>query len=119
MHPLKPLARNLRRQQTDAERVIWYHIRNRQIAGAKFKRQIPLGRYIVDFISYENKLIIEIDGGQHNEDLKKQNDKERTKWFEMKGYTVLRFWNNDVLNNINEVLEVIHLTLTLSSKERE
>lgn len=89
------------------------------MAGVKFKRQIPIGRYIADFISYESKVIIEIDGGQHNEDSQKARDDERTKWFEMKGYTVLRFWNNEVLTNLDGVLEIIHLTLTLSSKERE
>jgi len=109
----------LRKQQTDAERFLWLHLRNRQTEGVKFKRQIPLGKYIADFISYERKLIIEIDGGQHNDEKQKQKDEERTKWFKMRGYTVLRFWNNDVLTNIEGVLEVIHLTLSLSSKERE
>jgi very-short-patch-repair endonuclease len=113
MHPLKPLARNLRRNQTDAEKLLWFHLRNRQLAGTKFKRQTMIGKYIVDFISYEKKLIIELDGGQHNEEEQKQNDDIRTKWFEMKGYQVLRFWNNDVLNNLDAVLEKIHLTLTL------
>ena len=109
----------MRKQQTDAERFLWLHLRNRQTEGVKFKRQIPLGKYIADFISYERKLIIEIDGGQHNDEKQKQKDEERTKWFKMRGYTVLRFWNNDVLTNIEGVLEVIHLTLSLSSKERE
>jgi very-short-patch-repair endonuclease len=119
MHPLKPLARSLRRNQTDAERKLWFHLRNRQLAGVKFNRQIPIGKYIADFISYENNLIIEIDGGQHNDDSQKQRDIERSKWLKMKGYKVLRFWNNDILNNLDDVLESIHLTLTLSSKERE
>ena len=86
MHPLKPLARNLRKQQTNAESIIWFHIRNRQIAGVKFKRQVPLGKNIfTDFISYDTKVIVEIDGGQHNDAVQKAKDDERTKWFELRG----------------------------------
>lgn len=101
------LARQLRRNQTDAEQVLWSKLRNTQLEGIKFRRQQPIGDYIVDFVSFEKKLIIEIDGGQHNENQTIENDKFRTKWLNSQGYRVIRFWNHDVLLNIDGVLEVI------------
>lgn len=118
MHKLQPLARDLRKHQTDAERILWSHIRNKQLLGVKFKRQVPIGKYIVDFLSVQEKLIIEIDGGQHNEERNNQKDTERTKYLES-GYKVIRFWNNEIVENLNGVLEVPHLTLTLSSRRGE
>ncbi len=105
------LARGLRKRQTDAERALWSKLRNKQIEGVKFRRQQPIGSYIVDFVSLERKLIIEIDGGQHNQRKVREKDEEREKWLKEKGYQILRFWNNDVLTNIEGVLEKIKETL--------
>jgi very-short-patch-repair endonuclease len=99
------LVRKLRRNQTEAEGKLWVYIKNRQICGVKFRRQRAIGKYVVDFVSLENKLIIEIDGGQHNEFPNIIKDEERTKYLESQGYQVLRFWNNDVLENIDGVLD--------------
>ena len=101
------LARELRKRQTDAERALWNKLRSKQIEGVKFRRQQPIGPYIVDFVSLERKLIIEIDGGQHNERKVREKDQEREEWLKEKGYQTLRFWNNDVLTNIEGVLERI------------
>jgi very-short-patch-repair endonuclease len=108
---LTQLARLLRRQQTDAERKLWQNLRSKQFEALKFRRQQPMGIYIVDFVSFEKKLIIELDGGQHNEKEAMEKDNERTKWLEGKGYRVLRFWNNEVLTNIEGVLEKISESL--------
>ncbi|HSW89112.1 MAG TPA: endonuclease domain-containing protein [Candidatus Saccharimonadales bacterium] len=115
MHPLKPLALNLRKQQTDAETILWVHIKNRQIDGVKFRRQVPMGNYIADFVCVKSKLIIELDGGHHNEDVKRNKDDERTKWFEIQGYTILRFWNDEVINNLPGIIERIEMTLKHST----
>ena len=112
------LARNLRRSQTDAERLLWSRLRNKQIDGIKFRRQVPIGSYIVDFVSFEKYLVIELDGSQHDLTANKVYDDKRTAYLQTVGHTVLRFWNNEVLANLDGVLEVIHLTLALSSKER-
>jgi len=101
------LARRLRRQLTDAERALWARLRNGQLQDVKFRRQQPIGPYIVDFVSLERRLILEIDGGQHNERKGRREDRERTEWLQAKGYRVLRFWNNDVLMNMEGVLERI------------
>ncbi len=107
-------AKYLRKTSTDAEQLLWYQIRNRRLFGIKFRRQQPVDSYIVDFISFEKMLIVEIDGGQHNENHLK--DKRRTRVLEEKGFRVIRFWNNEVLRNLEGVLE--SLILTLSQKER-
>ena len=105
------LARNLRRKQTDAERKLWSKLRSRQFENSKFRRQEPIGKYIVDSVSLERELIIELDGGQHNQQSEMENDEVRTKWLEKKGFRVIRFWNNDVLQNIDgvafKILEII------------
>jgi very-short-patch-repair endonuclease len=98
-------AQALRKNPTDAERKLWAHLRLRQLGEYKFRRQHPLGPYIVDFICIEKKLIIEVDGGQHDDN--KFYDSKRDKWLENKGFTVLRFWNNEVLTYIENVKEVI------------
>jgi adenine-specific DNA-methyltransferase len=98
-------ARTLRRQQTDAEQLLWKHLRTRQINGAKFRRQQPIGKYVVDLVCLEKKLIIEIDGGQHA--FLTKEDAVRTRWLTSEGYRVLRYWNNDVINNLEGVLETI------------
>jgi very-short-patch-repair endonuclease len=97
------LARNLRRKQTAAERKMWRVLRGRQFENSKFRRQEPIGQYIVDFVSLDRQLIIEIDGGQHNQKVEIEKDEIRTKWLEKKGFKVIRFWNNDVLLNIEGV----------------
>ena len=104
-------ARELRQKYTDAEKALWMKLRNRQLEGVKFRRQQPIGSYIVDFASFERSLIIEIDGGQHNEDRTKGRDEERTIRLEERGYRIIRFWNNEVLTNPEGVLEKIRKTL--------
>src|SRR5579862_8093971 len=94
-----PLARKLRATQTDAELRLWSRLRRKQLAGFRFRRQHPLGNYVVDFFCAEAKLIIEIDGGQHAEE-----SPTRERWLKARGYRVIRFWNNDVLANTEGVL---------------
>jgi very-short-patch-repair endonuclease len=101
------LARELRQRQTEAEKTLWTRLRNRQLEGVKFRRQQPIGHYVVDFASFENRIIVEIDGGQHNERGMKEKDEERTVWLRREGYHVLRFWNN-----VDGVLKVIRGALT-------
>ena len=96
-------AKDLRKNLTDAERKLWSHLSGKQCEGVKFRRQQPIGRFIVDFVSFEKKVIIEVDGGQHSEEI----DKERDQWLSDQGFKVLRFWNNEVLQNAEGVFEVI------------
>jgi len=98
----KQIAKKLRKSLTEAERLLWSYLRNRQL-GVKFRRQEPIGRYIVDFVCFEKRLVVEVDGGQHGGSY----DDERDRWLNMQGFRVLRFWNNEVLKNIEGVLEVI------------
>ena len=102
-------ARALRKNLTGTERVLWRHIRQRQVGGYKFRRQQPLGRYIVDFVCLEKRLIVELDGGQHAEQV--LSDTARTAWLETQGFRVLRFWNNEVLSEIESVKEAIREAL--------
>ena len=102
------LARRLRRNQTDAERTLWFCLRDRRLGGLKFRRQAPIGPYIVDFCCEAACLIVELDGGQHAE--RTGYDAERTVDLETRGYLVLRFWDNDVLRNIEGVLQTIIAT---------
>ncbi len=103
------IARRLRANQTDAETVIWNRIRNRQIDGHKFVRQQPIGGYVCDFVCRERLLVVEVDGGQHNESTA---DAIRERRITEDGYRVLRFWNNDVLGNLEGVLVTIQIELT-------
>jgi len=98
-------ARELRKRSTNAEKKLWSYLRLRQIAGHKFRRQQPIGKYIADFACLEKKLVVEVDGGQHSEPI--AYDEDRTMWLESQGYRVLRFWNNEVLKEIEIVLDVI------------
>jgi very-short-patch-repair endonuclease len=98
-------AKELRREMTEAEKKIWYRLRSRQTEGYRFRRQVPLGRFIADFVCHEAKLIVEIDGGQH-EPLSEQ-EMHRTRFLEGQGYRILRFWNNEVLQNPDAVQAVI------------
>jgi len=101
------LARQFRREQTDAEKAIWAILRRKQISGFKFRRQEPIGPYIVDFVSFQKRLIIEIDGGQHGEIQEHMRDEARSAFLRSRGYKVMRFWNNDVLANREAVAESI------------
>jgi very-short-patch-repair endonuclease len=101
-------AAGLRQRQTDAERRMWMLLRDRRLAHLKFRRQLPIGNYIVDLICLAKGLIIELDGGQHNDN---PGDAKRTTWLESRGYKVIRFWNNDVLKNREGVLTTILLAL--------
>ena len=101
------LARKLRQNQTPQETKMWNILRNQQIKGCKFRRQYPIGEYIVDFVCKEIKLIIEIDGGQHNTPEQINYDKKRTKYLNSKGYKVLRFWNNEIDKNLEGVYKKI------------
>jgi very-short-patch-repair endonuclease len=98
-------AKSLRSNQTEAEARLWYHLRAHRFMGLKFKRQKPVGRYIADFVCCERRLIIELDGGQHSEQV--TYDQRRDAWLRSRGYTVLRFWNNDVMQQLEGVLEQI------------
>ena len=100
---LTHVAKRLRHEMTDAERVLWREVRAHRFAGLKFKRQEPLGLYVVDLVCYEAKLIIELDGGHHAD--QQEADAERTRWLESRGFRVIRFWNNDVLTNIAGVMQ--------------
>ena len=105
---LKPLARNLRTNMTDAEQLIWSKIRRKQISDSHFYRQKNIGHYIVDFYCPKGKLIIEVDGGQHYEKAGMKKDQERDRYLQSLGLTVLRFSDIDVLKNIDGVIERIH-----------
>jgi very-short-patch-repair endonuclease len=98
-------ARELRSGMTDAEQLLWYHLRGRRLSGWKFRRQHEIDRYIVDFVCADADLIVELDGGQHAEQV--EEDAYRTQRLEKLGFRVLRFWNGDVLTNTEAVLEVI------------
>lgn len=105
MVPRVSTVRKLRRNQTDAERTLWFRLRDRRLRGMKFRRQAPIDNYIVDFCCESSRLIVELDGGQHAEQT--AEDAQRTAVLEANGYLVLRFWNNDVLQNIDGVLKTI------------
>jgi very-short-patch-repair endonuclease len=107
------IARTLRGRMTDAERILWQHLRAHRLIGKKFRRQQPLGPYIVDFICLEARLVIEVDGGQHQSC---DADKTRDAWLETQGFRVLRFWNNEVLRNLPAVLEKV-ISLLLPSPQ--
>ncbi len=108
-------VRRLRRNQTAAERTLWFRLRDRRFGGWKFRRQFPIDRFLVDFFCADAHLIVELDGGQHA--VRAQQDEQRTRILEAMGYLVLRFWNNDVIQNTEGVLEAINEAL--SSHELE
>jgi crossover junction endodeoxyribonuclease RuvC len=103
-------ARRLRRDSTDVETLLWCRLRNRQLEKAKFRRQEPILGFTADFVCHEQRLIVELDGGQHT--LRSDKDAQRTRLLEQAGFRVLRFWNNDVVENIDGVLEAIRSSLT-------
>ncbi len=104
---LKTISKILRRRSTPWERKLWYYLRANRFYGLKFKRQVPIGSYVVDFCCQGKRLIIELDGGHHSQSEVKNADKERQLFLENNGYKVLRFWNNDLDSNIDGVLEII------------
>jgi very-short-patch-repair endonuclease len=97
------VAKLLRKNFTDAERALWKNLKAKQMEEYKFRRQEPIGSYIVDFVCHAKRIVIEVDGGQHSI----ERDGERDQWLREQGYSVLRFWNNEVLGNIEGVLEVV------------
>lgn len=105
-------AKYLRADQTDAEQRLWYHLRAHRFMGLKFKRQKPIGRFIVDFVCMERCLIIELDDGQHTDSVRR--DQQRDAWLHGQGYKVLRFWNNDVMQELESVLEQRRCAVSLS-----
>ena len=109
---LKTRARELRRNQTAAELRLWRYLR-RQNLGARFRRQVPIGGYIADFLSFNPKIVIEVDGGQHGESRK---DRDRDDYFRGQGFVVLRFWNPEVLGNLDGVLATIAAALARPSE---
>lgn len=102
-------AKRLRRDMTDAEQRLWYHLRAHRFLGLKFKRQKPIGPYIVDFVCTERCLVIELDGGQHQQQA--EYDHQRDRYLQDRGYRVLRFWNHQVLAETEAVLEQIRLEI--------
>ena len=116
-------ARELRQHQTDAEALLWSHLRGRQLLGLKFRRQHAIAPYFADFACLEVGLVIELDGGQHNEDAAAAHDRQREAFMRQAGFTTLRFWNHQVLTQTDAVLEKIFQTLQALtpalSRERE
>ncbi len=104
---MKPIstAKKTQKQPTDAEMKLWSALKNRKLDGFKFRRQAPIGKYVVDFVCHEKSLIVEADGGQHME--KADADVQRTSWLESQGFRVIRFWNDQVLKETDAVLEEI------------
>ena len=112
---LTPVARRLRRERTEAEEHLWYHVRDRRLEDTKFVRQFQIHRYVADLACRTARLAIELDGGQHDP----VRDAARTEIIERYGYVVLRFWNNDVLENTDGVLEAIRQQLLVARNRRE
>ena len=100
----RDFARRLRRDMTDAERLLWRHLRQRQLDGHRFRRQHPIGRFVVDFVCLEQHLVIEVDGGQHADST---FDDRRSRFLAQEGFCVVNFWNHDVLCNIEGVVASI------------
>lgn len=113
---LRTWAREMRGRMTDAEALLWMFLRNRRVAGAKFMRQHPVGRYILDFYCIENGLAIELDGGQHGEAA--DYDQQRDGWLRSQGIQVLRFWNNQMLAETEAVMEAIYRAIVETKKDQ-
>ena len=108
-------ARQLRLQQTDAEQLLWYILRGRRFCGFKFRRQHPMCGYILDFYCHDAGLAVELDGGGHNDEEQRLYDLERSKTLEASSIRVVRFWNNDVLNSVEDVLEELYRHLNIET----
>ena len=100
-------ARKLRRNATEHERILWSQLRKGRLESFRFRRQHPLGRFVVDFVCLERRLVIEVDGDQHGYPGQEEDDRSRTKWLEERGYRVVRFWNSDIRRQLDNVLETI------------
>jgi 5-methyltetrahydrofolate--homocysteine methyltransferase len=126
-NPMTEAAKELRKRPTEAEKRLWFKLRESQADGLKFRRQEPIGKYIVDFVNFENKLVIEIDGGIHQRVETRKEDQQRTAWLKSEGFRVIRFWNSSVLNNLDDVVKKIkkevkhgihpHLTSPIKGEE--
>lgn len=103
----EPRARSLRKNATDAERILWTALRNFKRGGEHFRRQAPIGRYVVDFVCHRAKLIVELDGSQHGTDKAMAYDAERTAFLNSRGYRVIRFWNVEIFENLHGVCDAI------------
>lgn len=101
----RTFAKHLRRNMTHAENHLWYHLRAYRLNGKRFRRQQPLGPYIVDFVHFGSRVVVEADGGQHNDS---DGDRKRDDWLHSQGYKVLRFWNHEILQQTEVVLSVIY-----------
>jgi very-short-patch-repair endonuclease len=104
---LTPVARRLRSEQTPAEALLWSRLRGRRLCGWKFKRQAPIGGYVADFVCSDAWLIVELDGGHHNQDARQMTDRKRTLELESRKYLVARFWNHEVLRELEAVCDTI------------
>jgi len=111
--PSRGRARYLHKNATDAEKRLWYDLRDFKRGGHYFRRQVPIGPYIVDFACHKAKLIVELDGGHHTEDEQRVHDLKRDAWLENQGYRVLRFWNANFYKNRRDVLDAIYSALPL------
>jgi very-short-patch-repair endonuclease len=112
-------AKNLRQTQTEAEMFVWCKLRNRRFAGYKFRRQVPVGNYIVDFLCLDQRVIVELDGGQHNDPSHRAYDSRRDDWLRAEGFEVLRFWNSDVFLEWEAIAERIWHVLQIRRSKRD
>ena len=107
MSRLTPIARKLRRAESDAERLLWERLRSRRLDGLKFRRQVPIAGHIADFCCIDARLIVELDGRQHTEQKQQSGDEARTDVLQSAGFQVIRFWNSDVMTRMPAVLQTI------------
>src|SRR6185503_2921307 len=105
----RAIAKRLRANTTPHERILWRALKELPIEGTHFRRQAPIGPYVVDFFCPAKRLIIELDGGHHNDDETAGRDNKRQAWLEQEGYRVIRFWNSDVIGDLNAVMERIYV----------
>jgi very-short-patch-repair endonuclease len=112
-------ARRLRANSTSAEALLWRYLRRSPVLGTHFRRQVPIGRYVVDFACMAAHLVVEVDGSQHAEGPVAEADLVRTRWLESEGYRVIRFWNNDIAQNIDGVIEAVHKEVSCSMSFEE
>jgi very-short-patch-repair endonuclease len=111
-------ARRLRSSQTGAEKSLWRQLRKLEMKGTHFRRQVPIGNYVADFACLASRLVIELDGSHHGDESNTAHDDSRTQWLEAEGYRVLRFWNNDLTENLDGVMGSIYAAL-YGSREAE
>jgi very-short-patch-repair endonuclease len=113
----RDFARKLRRDQTDVERKLWSHLRNRQFRGLKFRRQEPIGPYIVDFVCFEIKFVIELDGSQHGLEENVKYDEARTAYLNSQGFHVKRIWNGELIENFDRTMDVLYFDLEEAERD--